>query len=128
MDPEIETKEEGWGRENHSMKRHQTANFKAQVVQELCKEDKSMAQIAAEEEVHPTPLRRWKAVVVEGLPSLCEEKELSVRIQVELVSAKRSGVSSQPHPPEPAEVRLNHRIDEIYTPWPFDGSRKMTAQ
>jgi putative transposase len=46
------------------MKRQHTANFKAQVVQELLKEDKTIAQIAAEYEVHPTQLRRWKAIVV----------------------------------------------------------------
>src|SRR6266704_2837017 len=155
------------------MKRQHTANFKAQVVQELLKEEKTIAQIAAEYEVHPTQLRRWKAIVVEGLPSLFEEKdsivamraeyeerlnglygdigrlttqltrarkknlalnlsrderlrliereseELSVRIQVELLSVNRSGVYYQPRPPSPTEVRLKHRIDEIYTKCPF---------
>jgi len=34
------------------MKRQHTANFKVQVVQELLKEEKTIAQIAAEYEVH----------------------------------------------------------------------------
>ncbi len=46
------------------MRKHYTATFKAQVVQELLREDKTIAQIAAEYEVHPT-----------RLPSLFEEKE-----------------------------------------------------
>jgi len=57
-----------------------------------------------------------------------ESEELSVRIQVELLSVNRSGVYYQPRPPTPAEVQLKHRIDEIYTKWPFYGSRKITAQ
>ena len=64
-------------------KRQHTANFKAQVVQELLKEEKTIAQIAAEYEVHPTQLRRWKAIVVEGLPSLFEEKDGKAAMRVE---------------------------------------------
>jgi HTH-like domain len=57
-----------------------------------------------------------------------ESEDLSVRIQVELLSVNRSGVYYQPQPPSAAEVQLKHRIDEIYTKWPFYGSRKITAQ
>lgn len=57
-----------------------------------------------------------------------ESEDLSVRIQVGLLSLNRSGVYYQAQPPSPAEVQLKHRIDEIYTKWPFYGSRKMTAQ
>src|SRR5437868_4760372 len=65
------------------MNRQHTAHFKAQVVHELLKEEKTVAQIAAEYEVHPTQLRRWKAIVVEGLPSLFEEKEKVVTMKNE---------------------------------------------
>jgi transposase len=65
------------------MKKQHTANFKSQVVQELLKEDKTIAQIAAEYEVHPTQLRRWKAIVVEGMPSLFEEKDSIVAMRAE---------------------------------------------
>jgi putative transposase len=34
----------------------------------------------------------------------------------------------QPVPVSPEEIRLKHRIDEIYTELPFYGSRKITAQ
>jgi len=38
------------------MRKQYTAAFKARVVQELLKEEKTLAQIAAEYEVHPTQL------------------------------------------------------------------------
>jgi transposase-like protein len=57
------------------MRKHSTATFKAQVVQELLKEDQTMAQIAAEYEVHPSQLNKWKSTAVAGLPSLFEEKD-----------------------------------------------------
>ena len=57
------------------MRKHYTASFKAQVVQELLKEDKTIAQIAAEYEVHPTQLHKWKSTALQGLPSLFEEKD-----------------------------------------------------
>jgi putative transposase len=45
------------------------------VVQELLKEDKTMAQISAEYEVHPTQLNKWKSTALQGLASLFEEKD-----------------------------------------------------
>ncbi len=51
------------------MRKHYTASFKAQVVQELLKEDKTIAQIAAEYEVHPTQLNKWKSTALAGLPA-----------------------------------------------------------
>lgn len=64
-------------------KRQHTANFKAQVVQELLKEEKTIAQIAAEYEVHPSQLRRWKAIVVEGMAGLFEEKDGKATMRAE---------------------------------------------
>ena len=57
------------------MRKHFAASFKAQVVQELLKEDKTIAQIAAEYEVHPTQLNKWKSTALAGLPGLFEEKD-----------------------------------------------------
>jgi putative transposase len=34
----------------------------------------------------------------------------------------------RPVPPAPEEVRIKHRIDEIYTQYPFYGSRRIAAQ
>ncbi len=56
------------------MRRQFSATFKAQVVQELLREEKSIAQLAAEHGVHPTQLGKWKALALHGLPSLFEER------------------------------------------------------
>ena len=52
------------------MRKHQSPEFKAQVVQELLKEQKTVSQLAAEYGVHPNQLYRWRAVALAGLPSL----------------------------------------------------------
>ncbi len=48
--------------------------------------------------------------------------------QAELLSLNRSGLYYQPVAPSAEEVALKHRIDELYTQWPFYGSRRITAQ
>ena len=45
------------------------------MVQELLKEEKTFAQIATEYEVHPTQLKNWRAVALEGLPGLFEKQD-----------------------------------------------------
>jgi transposase-like protein len=42
------------------MRKHCTPTFKAQVVRELLKEEKTVAQLAAEYSVHPTQLITWR--------------------------------------------------------------------
>ena len=56
-----------------------------------------------------------------GLP------ELSIRTQAELLGISRSSLYYSPQPPSPEEVANKHRIDEIYTHWPFYGSRRITV-
>ena len=57
------------------MRKQYTTAFKAKVVQELLKEEKTLVQIASEYEVHPTQLKNWRAIVLEGMPSLFERQE-----------------------------------------------------
>jgi transposase-like protein len=40
------------------------AEFKAEVVREILKEEKSLSQISSEYKVHPTQLNRWKEIVI----------------------------------------------------------------
>jgi transposase-like protein len=42
------------------MKKHYTSAFKAKLVLELLKENKSLSQLAAEHKVHPNQLRHWR--------------------------------------------------------------------
>lgn len=63
------------------MRKQHTAAFKARVVQELLKEEKTLAQIAAEYEVHPTQLKNWRTQALEGLPSLFEKQDSTVQLK-----------------------------------------------
>jgi len=161
------------------MSKQYTAAFKAKVVQELLKEEKTLVQITSEFEVHPTQLKNGRAIALAGLPSLFEKQDstaelkaayeqqqtelyaeigklttqvtwlkkvtplsreerltyieregndLPLSIQAELVSISRSSLYYQPRPPSDEEVKIKHRIDELYTDYPFYGSRRMIAQ
>ncbi len=64
------------------MRKHYSSAFKAQVVQEVLREEKTLTQVASQFEVHPNLLRQWKTTVVSGLPTLferdsraCEERD-----------------------------------------------------
>ncbi|EFH82709.1 transposase IS3/IS911 family protein [Ktedonobacter racemifer DSM 44963] len=63
------------------MRKQYSAAFKARIVQELLKEEKALAQIASEYEVHPTQLKNWRAVALEGLPSLFERQDTTADLK-----------------------------------------------
>ena len=44
--------------------------FKAQIVLEILKEEKTIAQLASENGIHVTQLNRWKKEALENLPQL----------------------------------------------------------
>jgi putative transposase len=48
--------------------------------------------------------------------------------QTQLLGISRSSVYYHPRPPSAEEVALKHRIDALYTQYPFYGSRRITAQ
>ena len=52
-----------------------SAAFKAQVVQQVLREDKTLAQIAAEHGIHPNQISQWKATALQGLPTIFERGE-----------------------------------------------------
>lgn len=56
------------------MRKHYTAAFKAQVVQEILKEDRTIAQISTEYGVHPTMLHKWKKTVIENMTDLFQNE------------------------------------------------------
>lgn len=53
--------------------------------------------------------------------------ELPRTVQTELLSLNRTSLYYKPVPPSSEEIRLKHRIDEIYTQYPFMGSRRIAA-
>jgi len=65
------------------MRKRYTTTFKAQVVQQLLKEEKTLAQLAAEYGVHPTQLIKWRATAVQGLPSLFTRQDSTVALKAD---------------------------------------------
>jgi putative transposase len=55
------------------MKKQYSAKQKAQIVKEIYKEEKSIAQLSAEYGIHPNQLYRWRAQAEEGLPGVFEK-------------------------------------------------------
>jgi transposase-like protein len=64
------------------MRKRYTNQFKAQVVQEILKEEKTLNQLAAEHCVHPNQLKRWKTVALEGMPSLFSKDDQAAQAAV----------------------------------------------
>ena len=56
-----------------------------------------------------------------------EHGTLSIRRQCALVSVARSGVYRPPRPADDDNLSLMRRIDELFTAWPFLGSRRMAV-
>ena len=56
------------------MKRRFTAEFKANVVQEVLRGEKTIGQIAADHKIHPNMIGHWKSLALKGLPRLFDEK------------------------------------------------------
>jgi transposase-like protein len=76
------------------MRKQYSAAFKARVVQELLKEEKTLAQIAAEYKAQPTQLKNWRATPLEGLPGLFERQDSTAelrRVHERTISAQEPG-------------------------------------
>lgn len=54
-----------------------------------------------------------------------EDTELPITTQAELLAVNRTSLYYKPVAPSPEEVMSKHKIDEIYTKYPFYGSRRM---
>lgn len=64
------------------MRKKYSPQFKAKVVQEILREEKSISQLSSEHGVHVTQLRKWKRKVLDGLPDLFrveQDKEEAVK-------------------------------------------------
>jgi transposase-like protein len=53
-----------------------TADFKAKVVKEMLREEKTIGQLASEYEVHSNMLYRWRDQMLAGLPSLFSDQAM----------------------------------------------------
>ena len=52
------------------MRKQYSATYKAEVVKELLKEEKTLNQVASETGIHPTQLKDWRRIVQTKLPEL----------------------------------------------------------
>ena len=72
-------------------KKSYTAEFKAQVVLEVLREEKTLSEIATEHELNPNQIRNWKREFLERAPSVFEEskaKKEAVRREKEAADEK----------------------------------------
>jgi putative transposase len=55
------------------------------------------------------------------------DPEMAITAQAELLGLNRSGLYYKPVPPSSEEIRLKHRIDELYTEHSFLGYRRIAT-
>jgi transposase-like protein len=63
------------------MRKRYTAQQKAQIVLEILKEERPIAQIASEYGIHPNQLYKWKAQALDGLPGLFDDERKNDKAQ-----------------------------------------------
>jgi transposase-like protein len=68
-------------------KRHSAA-FKARVALEAVKQDKTIAELAKEHQVHPVQISQWKKQLLDGLEDLFENGSASRRPDPEKVQTE----------------------------------------
>ena len=61
------------------MRKRYSATEKAQIVLEALKEEKTIAQIAADHQVHPNQISKWKSEALQSLPQLFAHEERATR-------------------------------------------------
>jgi transposase-like protein len=54
----------------NGLRNQYSPEFKANIVREILREEKSVAQIAAEHGIHPHQLYQWRDIALQGLPTL----------------------------------------------------------
>lgn len=55
-------------------KKQYTAEFKAQVVMEILREEKTISQLSAEYGIHSSQLYKWRDQALAGLPGLFDDQ------------------------------------------------------
>lgn len=70
----LDTKTGGPKRQMSVRKKYPT-DFKAKVVLEILKEEKSVSELSSEYGIHPSILNRWRNMVIEKLPSFFTDEQ-----------------------------------------------------
>jgi transposase-like protein len=84
------------------MRKQHSPTFKAQVVTEALKEEKTIAQLGSEHGVHPVQISQWKSAALKRLPSVFEkegkaeaEKQAAVDKQMEALYSEIGRLHAQ---------------------------------
>ena len=64
------------------MRKHHTSAFKAKIVQEAIKEEKTITQIASDNGIHPNQISQWKSLALAGMPTLFDRQNKAQSDQV----------------------------------------------
>jgi transposase-like protein len=64
-------------------RKHYPPAFKAQLVQELLREEKTVSELASQHGIHPNQLHKWRSIALEGLPSLFSRTDSTAALKSE---------------------------------------------
>ncbi len=65
------------------MRRRLTAAFQAQVVQEVLREEKTIAEIATKHKIHFNVVGQWKLAALKGLPTIFDQRRNAALVKAE---------------------------------------------
>jgi transposase len=69
-------------------RRNHSAAFKAKVALEAVKEEKTIAELASQYEVHPSQIAKWKKQLLESLPDIFSSRGQNQQQDIEALTAQ----------------------------------------
>jgi transposase-like protein len=73
----------------NGLRNHYSAEYKANIVQQILREEKSVAQLAAEHGIHPHQLYQWRDIALQGLPTLFSGQSAKEQAEKEAAHAQK---------------------------------------
>ena len=80
------------------IRKHYSPTFKAQVVQEVLAEEKSLGQIAAQYGIHPNMISKWRRAALQAMPTAFdEESQMQAQAQIAALKAQHEKEKEELH-------------------------------